>query len=368
MTRVGWGARPREPVDVRWPACVSDRTRGWLLCGLAAVLFGASTPFAKLLADDAGPDTLAGFLYLGAGLSVLPVLARARTEGGGRRRAWDRLVVAVVLGGGVAPVCVVLALQRVPAPTVSLLLNLELAATVLIAWLLLREHVGRSVVLGVGCIVGASVLLGGTTPGGAGPATLLVALACLCWGVDNSVTAALDTFTPAQITAAKGWVAGPVNVALGLALGQATGGVGVAFAALAVGALGYGLSITMWIAGARAIGASRGQAIFATAPFVGALVARPVAGDAISTAGWLAMALAALGVSLTMGRGHGHEHVHVPVAHVHRHRHDRHHRHGHEDPSIGEDTVHTHWHEHERVRHVHPHEPDLHHRHRHDAA
>ena len=37
---------------------------------LAAALFGASTPFAKLLLGDIPPVLLAGLLYLGSGMGL----------------------------------------------------------------------------------------------------------------------------------------------------------------------------------------------------------------------------------------------------------------------------------------------------------
>jgi drug/metabolite transporter (DMT)-like permease len=52
-----------------------------LSCLLAAMLFGASTPVAKALLVSMGPFTLAGLLYLGGALGVLPFAsAVARTS------------------------------------------------------------------------------------------------------------------------------------------------------------------------------------------------------------------------------------------------------------------------------------------------
>jgi len=39
-------------------------------CALAALLFGASTPAASVIAQDMKPLVLAGLLYLGAALAV----------------------------------------------------------------------------------------------------------------------------------------------------------------------------------------------------------------------------------------------------------------------------------------------------------
>jgi drug/metabolite transporter (DMT)-like permease len=56
----------------RWP--------GVPIALASAVLFGASTPFAKLLLGAVDPWLTAGLLYLGAGLGLLAIhLARAST-------------------------------------------------------------------------------------------------------------------------------------------------------------------------------------------------------------------------------------------------------------------------------------------------
>src|SRR5665254_8557 len=53
-------------------------------------------------------------------------------------------------------------------------------------------------------------------------------------------------------------VAGSVNTLIGLGAGGLPG-TGPALAALAVGAVGYGFSITLWVAGARDLGAGHPQ-------------------------------------------------------------------------------------------------------------
>ena len=50
---------------------------------------------------------------------------------------------------------------------------------------------------------------------------LLIAGACLCWGVDNNLTRKLSSADPVQIAMLKGLVAGSVNLALALWQGGA---------------------------------------------------------------------------------------------------------------------------------------------------
>ena len=102
----------------------------------AAVLFGASTPFAKLLSGDMPPILLAGLLYLGSGLGL--ALARLVRDGGFKpsglsRDEWPWLLGAIFFGGVLGPVSLMIGLTFTGAATASLLLNLEAVLTAVIA-------------------------------------------------------------------------------------------------------------------------------------------------------------------------------------------------------------------------------------------
>ena len=192
---------------------------------------------------------------------------------------------------------------------------------------------------------------------------LLVIGACIAWGVDNSVTARIDQLRPEQITFAKGAVAGTANLLLGIAVATAWQvEISRVFAALLIGALGYGASITLWVKGARDLGAARGQVIFATAPFVGALLSWTLLGEGVTWVQAIAVPLAAAGAPFPPPPSHEPAPRHDVLEHEHEHTHDAHHNHLHPD---GAPERHTHLHRHEPVEHVHPHVPDLHHGHTH---
>lgn len=331
---------------------------GWAWCALAAVLFGAATPATKLVVDNVGAVTLAGLLYLGAAAAVGPFALREQRSTGTLRQR-SRLMIAVGFGGGLAPVLLVLALDRTPAGTVSLFLNLELVATAVIARVFLQEHIGRRAGLGIVIVVLGGVILAGTSDAGVAVGAVLVAATCVCWGIDNAITASLDSYSPSQITLVKGVVAGSVNLLIGVVLDGAPG-VTFVMAALAIGALGYGLSITMWITGARLVGAARGQVIFALAPFIGALLAWPVNGDRLTTTTVFAFSVSLVGVIVVATSHHGHVHTHELMGHAHpMDPSDPHHR-----PDTIEVISGT-QHRHLAVRHEHEHLPDIHHRHTH---
>ena len=326
---------------------------GMLLCAAAAVCFGAATPFSRRLLSSTDSVTLAGLLYIGAALAAGPIAVRQRSESP-RRVDWTHLGLAVIVGGGVAPVLLLVGLDRVPSPTVSILLNLELVATVAIAWAAFGERVDRDTLIGIGLVLAAGVWLAWGRGNTIGPAALLVVGACIGWGVDNAITANLTAFTPAQITTAKGVVAGTVNLLIGLTLfGGATTEMHTVVAALALGAVGYGASIMLWIAGARSIGAARGQAIFATAPFIGVVLAWPIVGERVNQKSTVALVLAALGVTIVSRQHLPPRHQHHAVTHTHTHRHDDlHHTHEHHD-AITTAGPHRHTHTHSASTHQH---------------
>jgi drug/metabolite transporter (DMT)-like permease len=334
-------------------------------CGLAAILFGLSTPAASLLAVDTNPFFLAGLLYIGAGLAVAPAVARRPPSANAWRRDRRAALGAVVAGGAIGPVLLMAGLAHASAASASVMLNLELAATVVLAATLFREHLGGRLVAAAGLVTLAGVVLAWSPGAGLSPGLLLVAAACVAWGVDNCITAKIDQLTPEQVVALKGLVAGSVNLAIGVAITRGDTGLGASevLGALAIGAAGYGVSIVLWVKGARELGAARAQVIFATAPFLGAVAAWTLLGDAVQADEIAALAIAAIGVALSLDTAHEHHHHHDALSHEHEHTHeDDHHDHTHDRMPVG---AHTHRHEHAPVVHAHPHVPDLHHRHEH---
>jgi drug/metabolite transporter (DMT)-like permease len=317
-----------------------------------------------VIAEDMKPLVLAGLLYLGAAIAVSPWWLAQAPEWAALRRDWRPLALAIVAGGAVGPALLTAGLVDTPAATASLLLNMELVATVVLAATLFREHVGRTMIVAAALVTAAGVLLVWEPGAAVNVSAVLIVAACVCWGLDNSVTSRIDQVSPHQVTFLKGLVAGSVNLALGLAL---TGAEDVntwsILAALVVGAFGYGLSITLWVRGAQQLGAARGQVIFASAPFLGAVLSWMVLSDPVETLQIVAMVIAAAGVALSLRSAHLHEHHHHVMRHTHEHDHgDAHHDHTHADGFVGR---HSHVHEHRELVHSHPHVPDLHHRHEH---
>ena len=338
----------------------------------AAVLFGASTPAAKILTGEVPAFLLAGLLYAGSGigLSLWIALRTATASRPGSpflaRADLPWLAGAVVSGGVAGPVLLMLGLATTAASTTSLLLSLEGVFTALIAWFVFRENFDRRIALGMALIVAAGVLasLEPGSLGGSSSGALFVAAACLAWAIDNNLTRRVSAGDPVTIAAIKGLAAGAANISIALLLGSAwPSAVQIAAAGL-VGLLGYGVSLALFVVALRELGSARTGAYFSIAPFAGVSLALAALGEVPGALFWLGLPLAAAGVWLHVTERHAHEHLHEPLEHAHSHAHDEHHRHGHDFDRDGAER-HAHAHRHERLLHSHPHYPDIHHRHHH---
>lgn len=337
----------------------------------AAVLFGLSTPIAKILIDGMSPWLLAGVLYSGSGVGLALVLM-VRAMGSARSDiTWPRgvellwLLGAIVAGGAVGPYLLMYGLQVIDSASASLILNLEGVFTALLAWFVFKENVDRRIALGMACVIIGGVLLslGPRYRGGAWVGPLAIGAACMAWAIDNNLTRKVSIHDSMVIACAKGLIAGPVSVVLALHYGaQAPGGMRIIQAGL-VGFVGYGLSLTLFVVALRNLGTARTGAYFSLAPFIGAALA-VVLGAPVTVFLLAAAVLMGIGIWLHLSEHHAHSHVHESMVHDHVHTHDEHHRHAHEPRWDGKEP-HSHVHVHEPLRHAHAHYPDVHHRHEH---
>jgi drug/metabolite transporter (DMT)-like permease len=335
-----------------------------------AALFGASTPVAKLLVGRIEPVMLAGLLYAGSGLGLSAFMgmryAAQEAQPTPLARGDYRWLAGAVLSGGViGPVLLMLGLAATSASSASLLLNLEGVFTALLAWFAFRENFDRRIMFGMFLIVCGGALLG-WQPGSfafSWPA-LAIAGACLFWAIDNNLTRKISSGDAVKIAAIKGLVAGAVNLSIAVAFGTALPALGNVAAATTVGLIGYGVSLVLFIVALRHLGTARAGAYFSTAPFMGAALSFVLLSETPDLAFWMAAALMGAGVALHLTEHHEHPHLHNLVTHIHPHVHDEHHQHCHDSASDGGEP-HTHLHTHEPVSHHHPHYPDIHHRHGH---
>ena len=342
---------------------------------LAALLFGASAPVSKILLGEIAPITLAAFLYLGSGIGLLlyQLLQRngntIKAEAPIKKSDMGWLAGAILVGGIVAPIILLIGLRDTPGATASLLLNFEGIATTLIAALAFKEAVSRRAWWAIWAITLASIVLSVNINDGWGVSWGAVAIltACIFWGIDNNFTRNISAKNPISIVTIKGLVAGSFSLGLTLILGNQLPEIRVILKSMLLGSLSYGLSITLFIRAMRGLGAARASALFGTAPLAGIILSFLFLQETVTTIFLFALPLMMAGAFILVYEEHDHQHVHEEIVHEHLHQHDdEHHGHSHNGTEYG--AVHSHGHKHGRIRHTHHHMPDIHHRHTHVEA
>jgi drug/metabolite transporter (DMT)-like permease len=334
----------------------------------AAIFFGASAPIAKLLLGDIAPIFLAAFLYLGsgAGIALVKWTQRMRSrdvEANIKRADIPWLAGAIIAGGIIAPIVLMISLQSTPASTASLLLNFEGVATTLIALLFFKEAISRRAWTAIIVITLASIFLSTNFTSGFGLSfgALGVILACVLWGADNNFTRNISGKDPLAIVAWKGLVAGTFSFLLAWALGNPFPTLKTILGALILGFVSYGLSTMLFIRSMRGLGAARTSALYGTAPLAGVILSIMLFDESPSFFFIIAAILMIGGALLLISEHHEHSHVHTVLFHEHSHRHD--------DSAHAHDAfegTHSHEHEHPAEEHTHDHMPDIHHRHGHE--
>jgi drug/metabolite transporter (DMT)-like permease len=278
---------------------------------LAALLFGLNAPLSKMILTGIPPMYMVAALYLGAGAGMAAV--RAFTSGKGRRgsglgRRELPWTLAMILLDVIAPFLLMWGLKLTTASNASLLSNLEMVATSLVAAAFFGESVKRRLWVAIGIITTAGALLSIDPSNGSAwtfsKGSLLVAAASLCWGVENNCTRKLSVKSPAEIVVVKGLGSGLTALAIALLKGEPPpGSAALVAAAILLGFVSYGLSIYFYVKAQRYLGAARTSAYYATAPFIGVLLSVALLGERLTWHFGVAAVVMMAGVWLALG-GH----------------------------------------------------------------
>lgn len=279
---------------------------GILLALLAAALYAINSPLSKILLGYMPPTLMAGFLYLGAGAGML-VLALIRNctktprhEGKLTRKELPYTLAMIILDIA-APVCLLFGLRATTAANASLLNNFEIVATSVIALALFKEKISPRLWAGIAFVTIACALLSVENTDGFrfSYGSLLILLACVCWGFENNCTRKISSKDPLEIVLLKGIFSGLGSLVIGLIAGERIAVLWSVFAVLGVGLAAYGLSIFFYVYAQRILGAARTSAYYAAAPFIGTLLSLAIFRELPVYTYYIALALMAVGAWLS---------------------------------------------------------------------
>lgn len=244
---------------------------------LAAVLYAINSPVSKLLLNNVPAKMMAALLYLGAGLGlfimgIVQKMTGMKSEEQPLTKKELPYTVAMVVLDIAAPIFLMFGLLHTTAANASLLNNFEIVATSVIALVIFKEAISKRLWLAIGLVTLSSMILSFEDVSSLDFSfgSILVLLACICWGLENNCTRNLSSKNPLEIVVIKGFGSGFGAMAIAFATGESLPSFVYILMALLLGFVAYGLSIYFYIYAQRDLGAAKTSTYYAAAPFVGA--------------------------------------------------------------------------------------------------
>jgi drug/metabolite transporter (DMT)-like permease len=282
----------------------NSATLGVIFAIATAFCFGLSTPLAKHFLGGVQPWTLAGLMYLGGGVGLVPIyIVRNRIQRPTnplKREDWRILLGSMAAGGMAAPILLMTGLEHTSASVTSLLLNFESVFTALVAWTIFKEPWHWRVLLGILVITTGGILVSHAEQSSVALSWGAVAIlgTCLAWAIDSNLTAKISHRDPFQVAIFKSGGAGLLNTAIAYLMGQPWPPLSVLWQILGAGFVSYGLTYCAFVMALRNLGPSRTGAFFALAPLVGVAIAILFLEEPLTTVIVIAAGLMTVGAAL----------------------------------------------------------------------
>ncbi len=267
----------------------------------AALCYSINIPFSKLLLEKAGSCMTAGFLYLGAGISVgLVSLLRGKKKEKRLTKKDLPYTTGMVVLDIAAPILLMVGLRGASASLATLVNNFEIVATSLIAAVFFRERISGRGWAAIALITLSTVVLSlsGNGDWRVSPPLLLVLLATVCWGLENNCTRMISSKDTGEIVTIKGLFSGTGAVIVALLTGESFPEVKYIILTLFLGSVAYGLSIFLYIKAQNIIGAASTSSFYAVNPFLGSLLSFVILKEAITPNYVTALIIMIAGTSL----------------------------------------------------------------------
>lgn len=272
---------------------------------LAAALYAINVPLSKLLLEHAAPTMMAAFLYLGAGIGLFILGQIQKASGHGvsaepLTKADLPYTVGMVVLDIIAPILLMLGIERTSSANVSLLNNFEIVATSLIALFIFKEVISKRTWLAIVLVTAASAILSFEGAGSFefNTGSLLVLGAASCWGLENNCTKMISGKSSVQIVTIKGCFSGLGSLIVAFAVGESLPAIKYIAFILLLGFVAYGLSINFYIMAQKDLGAAKTSAYYSVAPFLGVGFSMALLGEAPGAQFYIALAIMALSTAI----------------------------------------------------------------------
>ena len=326
---------------------------------LAAALYAINIPLSKILLNHVSATMMAAFLYIGAGIGMF--ISTLLSSAFGKVHHKEPLTkkelpytIAMVVLDIAAPIFLMFGIAKTTSANVSLLNNFEIVATSLIAFIIFKEVISKRLFIAIILVTIASIILSFEGKGAFtfNTGSLLVIMACICWGFENNCTKMLSNKSSQEIVIIKGCFSGLGSLTIALITGEAIPDIIWIISVLILGFISYGLSINFYIMAQKDLGAAKTSAYYSISPFWAVIFSIIIVGERPAFQFYIALTIMIISTIMMVKdtislqhnhqhqHSHSHEHSHGNVTHTHEHTHVHSHIHIHKNNS--DDHSHTH--------------------------
>lgn len=238
----------------------------------AAVFYAMNIPLSKYLMDKIGPISLAGLLYLGAGIGVGGMFIftfKKRPKEELLNKEDLPFIIGMIILDVVAPILLMIGIKYSTAENAALLNNFEIVATSIIALFIFKETISKKLWIAIILIVLSSIILTFDVSSlSFSLGSLLILAATICWGLENNCTRKISSKSTYEIVTIKGLCCGFSSIVIAMIMKENIPQIIYLLWALLLGFIAYGLSIFFYIKAQNKLGAAKTSAFYAINPFI----------------------------------------------------------------------------------------------------
>ncbi|MCQ2376730.1 MAG: DMT family transporter, partial [Methanocorpusculum sp.] len=265
----------------------STVTLGVIVSILAAAGDALELPLTKLFFLDSGVFMSLAFLFFGGVAGMLLTLlfgrkSKAVFDPARHLQKKDTGKLLGVVGFTIlANVLVLTGLQQEAAGAASILQNVTVVTTVILAFFYLKEKISKRLGIGVSLIVLGSVALSITNVGSLSFSTgsLFIIAGYLSYGFLYAVQKLLSDRNPAECNFIRCSSVGVIALIVAFCLGEQLPSLPNALGLMFVGLIVNGISNMFLQYGQRYLGAAKAGAVFGLSPLLGVFFAIPILGE-----------------------------------------------------------------------------------------
>ncbi len=272
---------------------------GLLLALVSAFLYSFAVIVEKNYINSLGSNEILFLMYSGAGVGLLIIHLFTKNKYKERESRITKKeipkIILIVICELLASFSIIEALKSLDASLVSLLTIFEIVMTSLCAYFIFKDPIEKNEVISIIFVLLGSFILNFKNGiiSNISIISLLVIFACLCWGINNNITASISSKEPAFFTSIKCSSVAILYLILSIINNDLTFQYPIL---MLFGFISYGLGILAYAMSTRYLGASKATLVFSFSPIFSVILSFIIYSEKLTVSFGISTILMILGI------------------------------------------------------------------------